>query len=169
MRMHFFPGHLALPGTHTALVSWSDSMATIPVPDCRGCPRQFLVLEGGGWFNSTDRGRLDPRSPPPLSVCESLFYCDNIVQDARDQCGAGEVLEGIFIASHCWPRRLLSGTLGWNTEWLGSGPGPWDKVDFLGCTVDSSNGRASDKVWSGSSRLYDLNRIIQCQDRVGTG
>lgn len=112
--VHIFPGHLALPGTYTALVSWSDSMATIPVPDCRGCPRQFLVLEGG-WFNSTDRGRLDPRSPPPLSVCESLFYFDNIVQDARDQCGAGEVLEGIFIAPQCWPRRLLSGTLGWNT------------------------------------------------------
>lgn len=32
-------------------------------------------------------------------MCESLFHCDNIVQDARDQWGAGGVLGGFFFCS----------------------------------------------------------------------
>lgn len=40
--------------------------------------------------------------PPPLRVCESVFPCDD-ADDAGDQCGADEVLEGSFVAPQCWP------------------------------------------------------------------
>lgn len=145
--VNIFPGHLAPPGTDIA-VSLSDLTATVSVTVCQGCSGTglFLVLEGG-WSDGMGGETLVLRPPSPLSVCETLLHCDN-VDNAGDQWGAGDLLEGSFVAPQSWPWRLLRGILGWGTvRGMGVSRGSLDEVDFLGYTVGASPCTASDKSW----------------------
>lgn len=80
-----------------------------------------------------DRAGLILRLPLPLSVCDH----DNTVQDSRDQCrGRGSSGTDFCCSSVLAKEDSERAPRKGHSEQHRNEPGLWDKVDFLGYTVD---------------------------------